>query len=122
MRDIEFEAGESIIRQSHAFLVLDGKTPGKNGTLTLTNRRLIWTPIRFPIPRAEPQVVPLNQIEDCRIGSRTFLTLPLLIRSRGHDLAFYLGGNPLRTLVKPVMQEQWVEDVSKAMHSWTPDA
>lgn len=84
---------EEVIARARAFLVVDGRTPGKNGEVVLTSRRIIWRPIRFPFPRSEVRSILLEQIRSCDIGHPTaFHSRPIVVRESAHEFSFALDG------------------------------
>lgn len=110
--------GIQIIRKAHAIIVVDGRL-SKNGELVLTSQHLLWTPIRFPFPRLEAQTLDLGDVRDCRVLGRTYMMMmfgiPLMVETSEHEYRFYFAGNPLHTLVRPRVQEEWRDAILAAV-------
>lgn len=111
---IDLRSGEGVIQKVHAFLIVDGRTPGKNGQLILTDQRLIWTPIRFPIPRQEARSIELEEVEGCTLGGRMYVSRPLIVSAQGHEYTIHFGGNPIRVLVSSKTQLEWQQRILSA--------
>ena len=118
----ELRADEEELRRSHTILLVDD-VHGKNGDLLLTDRRLIWKPVRLPFPRLEAQEIGLEEIEDCRVGGRRFAVMtfgiPLIVKAQEHEFQFFFAGDPIDTILKPRIQEEWRNAILAARDALT---
>ena len=90
------DESEKVINSSRVYLTSGQDRLGKHGHIALTNRRLLWVPIPFPIPPTHAQSFAIAEIKECKIGKRTwpFGPIPLLVHSNGRWWKLHFGGWP----------------------------
>jgi len=116
---VELLPGERVVRgilatRQHTLL------SGALGQLYLTNRRLLWTPLRVNVWMRlvkEPQVVALSEIDRCEVGERSvFRGWPADVYANGSRYRFYVGA--LWGWVSHAMRghtEEWVAAIRQAV-------
>ena len=112
---VELLPGERVVRgiptRQHTLL------SGALGQLYLTDRRLVWTPLRINVWLRlvnNAQVVHLSDVERCEVGERSvFRGWPADVYANGSRYRFYVGA--LWGYAMRGHTEEWVAAIRQAV-------
>ena len=101
-RPIGLRPDEQEIKRADTYLVVNNNRffGSKFGQLILTDQRLLWLPLRIPLPLIGPLLVEHSEISDCQRDRLMWGVEGILVDSDPDSFEFFLGRKLLNPFAK----------------------